>query len=362
LSKWLAAIVAAAISAWACGAVAQHGTPIDDALPVIAVIVTAIAALTFPAIELAVPLLIGGEIVIADERLRLLWFGLVLGIAFGAALFGIRDSGFAIQTAAESRIPNPESRSIAITIGAIVLLRWIPLRNVLVLRELVLLAIAIAIVAALRWRATGVAIAVAAAVFTPAFPLRTLGFPIAVLIAAAILRQVGMPRLRGDVLASFAICVMLLFFAWSGVFARALPLALTGLPQKTARTPIRMALAPGQSITLDVPPNAHALVVSGANIARVRRGTMAGTIGATVVRVGDIADWGFLRREHFYASRNTLPPSPAGELRDYGQSAWVDGAARVAIPRNARTLRVSAAANLPSNARLQIESFELVSR
>jgi len=99
----------AIISAWACGAVAQYGTPIDSALPVIAVIITIVAAISFPAVQLAVPLLMGGEIVIADERLRLIWLGLVIGVAFGAALLSNLD------------VP----RALILTVCSIVLLRWI---------------------------------------------------------------------------------------------------------------------------------------------------------------------------------------------------------------------------------------------
>ncbi|HSP35779.1 MAG TPA: hypothetical protein VLU46_15815, partial [Thermoanaerobaculia bacterium] len=238
MSRWPAAVVAAAISAWACGVAVQYGTPVDAALPAIAVIVTAVAAVTFPAIQLAVPLLIGGEIAIADERLRLLWFGLVIGVAFGAALLvEIRDSRFEIRGSYESRISNLQSRVAVITIAAILLLRWIPLRNVLVIRELLLIAIAVAIVAAMRWSTIGVAIAVAVALFTPAVPLRTLAFPIIDLLVcvAARFSASASALKRAAPLGSFSVCVMLLFFAWSGVFARALPLALRGLPRVTPR-------------------------------------------------------------------------------------------------------------------------------
>ena len=79
LSKWIPAIIAAVVSAYAAAVVTQHATPVDNALPLIAVIITIVAAFSHPAIQVAVPLLIAGEIVIADERLRLLWFGVVIG-------------------------------------------------------------------------------------------------------------------------------------------------------------------------------------------------------------------------------------------------------------------------------------------
>ena len=154
LSSYVTTIVAAVISAFACGVVAQYGTPIDTALPLIAVIITIVAAISTPAIQLAVPLLMGGEILIADERLRLLWFGLVIGLVFAAALF--RADGFL--------------RAAILTISAIVLLRWIPMSNVVIWREALLMALALLIVAALQPSRLGVPVAVAVALFTPMFP------------------------------------------------------------------------------------------------------------------------------------------------------------------------------------------------
>ncbi len=229
MSKWLTPVIAAAISARACGVVAQYGTPVDDALPLIAVIITAVAAVTHPAVQLAVPLLIAGEIAVADERWRLLWFGLVLAIAFA----------FEPQR-------HREHRALVKTIAAILLLRWIPLHDVMPVRELILIALALSIVALLQWTTIGIAIAAGVALFTPAIPLRTFAFPVAVLTVLIVLRIAAMPRLRAEWLGSTALAVMLLFFAWSGVVARALPLALRGLPVTTPRVDVRMALAPGQ--------------------------------------------------------------------------------------------------------------------
>jgi len=217
----------------------------------------------------------------------------------------------------------------------------------------------------LRWTAAGVAIAVAVALFTPLIPLRTIGLPLAVLAAVVILRAFDLPMIRFDVAASLLLALMLTFFAWSGVFARATSFAIRGLPSATRREPVRMALAPGQSIDLDVPADATAVIVSGANISKLRPGTLAGSINNMPIRIGDVADWGFLRREYFYGSRNRVPDDPAGELRDYGQNAWIDGAARFPIrgPKpEARGLRIKADSHLPAAARLQIDAFELVNR
>ena len=346
LSKWITTTIAAAISAYACGVVAQYGTPIDSALPLIAVIVTIAAAVSTAGVQLAVPLLILGEIAIPDERLRLLWFGVVIGCAFAAALL------FA------ATFP----RAATLTVCAIVLLRWIPLTNVTIWREALLIGIALLIVYVLHATPAGVAIAAAVALFTPLIPLRTLIFPMAVLIVLALLRAIGMPELRATVAASFAMGVMLLFFAWSGVFARALPVTLGGFPVNGPREPMRMALAPGETIVVEAPPGASAVILSGANIARLRAGTLVGSIDRIPLRVGDVADWGFLRRDQFYASNKAIPVNPAGVLRGYGQSAWIDGAARFPIPRGARRIVITADRGLPREARLQIDAFELVSQ
>ncbi len=352
LSKWIPAIIAAVVSAYAAAVVAQYATPIDSALPLIVVIVTIVAALSHPAIQVAVPLLIGGEIAIADERLRLLWFGTVIGAAFAAATLCHPDP---------ERQRRGGTRAVVVAVSAIVLLRWIPLKTVVIWREVLLIAIVLLILAALRGTAAGVALAVAVALFTPLIPLRTIGFPLAVLVVVVVLRAFDFPVLHFDVAASLSLALMLTFFAWSGVFARATSFAIRGLPSATPREPIRMALAPGQSVNLDVPADANAVILSGANISRLRPGTIAGSINNVPIRIGDVADWGFLRREYFYGSRNRVPNDPAGELRDYGQNAWIDGAARFPI-RKDRSLHIAADPHLPATARLQIDAFEVVNR
>ena len=342
--KWLAAIVAGALSASACVVVVRFPTPIDHALTFLAIAITILAWVTHPAIQLAVPLLIGGEIAIADERLRLLSFGVVLALAFGFALCH-----------SERSEESGRWRAALITIVAIMILRWIPFHEVRVWRELLLLIIAVAIIYALRGTPLAIAIAVATALFTPLIPLRTIGYAIVVLILAAIVRT----RIEARVVASLTVATMLVFFAWSGVFARATLLALRGLPRSTPRAPLRMALAAGETVRLDVPADATAVILSGANVARLRPGTMIGAIDNKPIRIGEVSDWGFLRRAEHHASRNRMPQNPAGELRDYGQSAWIDGAARFPVRQS---VTVSAAKTLPRDARLQIESFELVKR
>jgi hypothetical protein len=339
MTAWL---ISAALSAYACRLAAYHSTPIDQALPVIAVAVTAVAWATYPAVMVAVPMLIAAEIAIPDEGMRLLAFGLILAAVFAASF--------------RSRVP------VVIAITAIVLLRWIPLASVLVFRELFLLAAAAAIVVVLGSTPFAVAVAVITALVTPAVPLRTLALPLLVLFVAVLARFFGMPRFRLTWPSAVIVAFAMLFFAWSGIAARAFPYFLKPPGPELPRQWIGEALPAGARLTLWVPENATALIVSGANVPKLRRGALLGTVAGTAVRVGDAADWGYMRREQFFGARNPLPRDPAGRIRDYGYAAWVDGAGRVPLPRGARTVVVTGAASLPDGASLQVEAFELMPR
>lgn len=334
--------LAAAIAAWAATLVVRYPTPIDEALPFIVVVLTVVAAITHPAVQLSVPLLLVGEIVVADEHLRLLLFGLMIAIAFfWPILWG------------------PRPTSIPLCIFAILLLRWIPLDQVLIGRELLILAFSAATVALLRFTPLAIAIATAAALFTPAVPLRTLILPAGVMIVAALLRVLPLPPVRLPVTSASAVAVLMFFFAWSGAFARALPIMLRGGPPLMTRVPVSLALPAGASADVDIPDNGRGLILSGANIPRLEGGTVLGVIqpGGIVVRVGDIADWGALRREHYYNSRNPLPQRPGGLVRGYGQTAWIDASGRIKVRPGRVT--VTADRNLAPGAKLQIDAIEL---
>jgi hypothetical protein len=341
--KSLAWIVSAALSAYACSLAVHHPTPVDQALPLMAVLVTVLAWATYPAVMVAVPMLIAAEIAIPDEGMRLLVFGLIWS---AAACCRFQSGG---------KPPH----SMAIAVVCIVLLRWIPLSNVLIARELFLLALALAIVLVLGSTPFAIAAGVITALITPAVPLRTLLLPLAVLAVAIAARTFGMPRLRLTLPSTIAVGFAMLFFAWSGIVARAFPYFWKQATPERMRIGIHDAVAPGQTRTWPVPENAQALIVSGANVPRFRRGTLLGTINGTPVRIGDAADWGYMRRDHYFGARNPLPRDPAGKIRDYGYAAWVDGAGRVPLPRGARTITVTADARLPQDASLQVEAFEL---
>jgi hypothetical protein len=127
---------------------------------------------------------------------------------------------------------------------------------------------------------------------------------------------------------------------------------------------------------IDIPAHVrHAVVtMSGGQMARLKRGRIIGTIEATDTRgrtmttrqitIGDVADFGFGRREQFFASRNPLPRFSPGEIRDYGANAWLWGAGRTAIasPADFASLRIIAAPNLPHDAHLQIDTVEFPAR
>jgi hypothetical protein len=345
---WVAWPLSILVCWFAMERVIRFDTPVDAALPMIALLLMAVAWATDWWIAAFVPLLAVAEIVSADERVRLLSLGVVVAAVFVAGLaFCERAPGIL--------------RSIVVTVAAVMILRWIPLADVSVLRETVMLAIAAAIAAVLGGGPLAIAIAVLSALFTPLIPLRTVVLPLAVLGLSLTARIFGMRRPRLQFVALLLLAAPLILFAWSGVVARALPVVWRGLPQKQARFMVNAALAPGQGIDLEVPAGARALIVSGANVPRMRRGAQLGVIepGHRVVTIGDAADWGALRREHFYGSRNPLPADPAGSLHGYGYSTWIDGAGRIALAPSTKRVRVVAAPNLPPGASLQVEGFEV---
>jgi hypothetical protein len=387
--RWIAA---AALSALACHVAVHHATPIDRALPFLAVVVTFLARRSYSALMLAVPLLILTQILFPEESTRLLALGVVVAAAFAIALAGggreIAPHPNPLPTAMKpprgegtrerdgsredqiSRAFSQRARwakahrstgvMIGIAVAALLVLRWIPFSNVQLGRELFLFAFAAATVAVLGGTPFAVVVAVITALATPAVPQRTLILPLAVLFVAALARLFGMPRIRLTWLSTIVLAFVMLFFAWSGIVARAFPYFLRRATPPVPRTIIAEALPPNRTITYDVPDGARAIILSGANVARFRRGALMGRIepGGIVVRIGDVADWGYMRRDHFYGAHNPLPREAAGKIREYGYMAWLDGAGRVLLPRGVRRIRVTAAATLPADASLQVEGFE----
>jgi len=369
--RWL---LTAAIAAYACFLAVHHATPVDRALPFLAVIVTLIAARSYPSLMLAVPMLILAEIAVLNERTRLLAFGVIVAAVFFVAMHpssGLRPPSPLVEG---RRLHNmslvafappqrgeggrrPDEGSVTFALSAILILRWIPFSEVRIGRELFLLAIAAVIVLILDRTPFAMAVAILVVFFTPAVPLRTLLVPIAVLLIALLAKIFGMPKISLRWPSVVAVAFVLVFFAWSGVVARAFPYFFKRAKPDFTRTMVT-ALAANETLTLDVPLGATSLVVSGANVARMTRGTPLGTLDSHPIRIGDAADWGYLRRDHFYGTRNPLPRDPAGRLRGHGYAAWVDGAGRVPLPPRARVVRITADANLPRGASLQVEGFQ----
>jgi hypothetical protein len=398
--------ISGAVSAAACAVVAVHGaTPVDRALPWIAVIVAIIAASAGERnVFCAVPLLVAAEVTIPNEHLRLLTFGAIVAAAF---------------VAAAARAIN-----LPLVAAGVLLLRWIPLQEISLWRELVILGGVLALFVAMRSRsAVALTIALAVALVTPAVPARMTVFPWIV----AALALVPNPLLVGILIVCGAFArysnaplwflaaaamlvpyaarsrvalpvivvgiVILMLFPWSGIAARAFPLPISLMalaavlavalfgetaslvagaagaamllfvplaPAAQSAKPIGIALAANQSYTIALPPETKSATValSGANVSSLRAGTLVGRVNDREVRIGDIADFGFMRREHFHASRNNLPRRPVWDFRDYGQFAWLYGAGRITIDHPPSALRVTAAPTLPPAARLEIESIE----
>jgi len=346
----------------------SRGTPVDHALPFVGVVIVFLAWRCGAAIEIAVPLLVVASIALPDEHARLLAFGIIVAGAFAAA------------------VPRAE-----VMIAAVLLLRWIPLSNVEPFRELIVLLGALAVfyggqaLLPVLGRGTQIAGAVAVALVTPTHPGKALLYPflvaaivfvarsvpvalgtiVAMLAAAHFARAEHAPlwiaaavAVAAPLLASYArlaVVALLLLWPWSGIVARALPNFFWAKP--APRQVVGAALAASQSIDVGVPPGTkRALIVaSGANVARFKKDRVIGTVNGTPIRIGDVADFGFLRREQFFSARNPLPRRPVADIRGYGHAAFLYGAGFIEVPP-AETLHISAAQDLPPSARLQVES------
>jgi MFS family permease len=365
----------AAVTAFASHFVV-HGlaTPIDRALPLVVIVISicALAAQRFPApFQIAILLLFLPPMFLADEHTRLLAYGVMGAGAFAFAL-----------AVAPAEIEN----ALVLTVAGVVLLRWIPFAQISVWRELVVLAGAIALITIGRLKP---AAALMVVLVTPIVPARMILFPFLVAVLAA----VPIPRIA--IAAAFAIaapfarysigvlCVaaaiallwsettllnvpayaaaigLFALWPWSGVVARALPPFLVAEPASNAK-PVWIALARSQSFDIQAPPDARAITITAslANGASLPEGRVVGMAGSRQIAIGDVADFGFLRREHFFASHNRPPRTPLADVKDYGAAAWLHAAGRIRMPLAGSTLRVTAAPDLPPAVRLQIETVE----
>jgi len=307
-------------------------TPIDRALPVVIAI---LAILFFTAkgtkgtkgfVSFVVILL--PPLFFRDEHTRLLAYGVVVAIAMALAA---RDD-------------------IVYVIAGVALLRWIPFGDVIIWRELFVLAGAIAIYFASR----SALLAIAAALFTPIFPGKAMLIPFLVALILVFLPKIRVPAV--------AACALFILWPWSGLMARVLVPLMSAEPQPETSKPVWIALQRGESVSIETPPNAREVTItaSGANAERLRKGTLMGTVEGKPIAIGDIADFGYTRREQFFRSRNPSPKRPIDDIKGYGASAWLHtaGLITVHVPRGTKSIRIAAAPDLPPNTRLQIEAVD----
>jgi hypothetical protein len=378
------------------------------------------------AIECGLPLLAAAIVVFPDQRMRFFACGVIVAVAFAGAALVAREGWLLV-------------------IAGVALLRWVPLRDVEVWRELVVLAGALALYAAVhpsrsegsteRSRFQSFATSIAVPPMTPRFARNELPL-IAVLAVAAVTavhpgkaaliplvlagicvgagfsRHTGADRLKPVaphiraivagaliiatpfarwslvpilITATFALlvpylgklrplayAVALALFAmwpWSGIVARALPAVGRFEPPIGPVRVVGWALARGEEATLAIPRTRHVIVnASAAGAEHLPAGTLVGTIEAGTctrsVRIGDVADFGFTRRPHFFFARNPLPRITRADIRGYGATAWLHGAGAIGVACGGdfASLRIRADAALPPGAKLQIESIELPAR
>jgi len=359
----------------------------------------------------AVPLLIAAEVTIPGEHLRLLAFGFIVAAAFVAA--AAREINLPLVAAGVLLLRWIPLQEISwwremIVLGGVLAL-FVAIRSRTPLALTIALAVALVtpavparmivypwIVAALVLLPQPATrnpqpLLIAAQLVAGAFarystaPLWFLGAA-ALLVPYAARTRVALPVIVVGI-------VILILFPWSGIAARAFPLpislialiamlavALVGetaslvagaagaallfcvplAPPPQMPRPIGIALAANQSYTIELPVETKLAVVavSGANVSSLTPGTIVGRVNDRDLRIGDIADFGFMRREHFHTSRNALPHDPVWDFRGYGQAAWLYGAGRITIDHPPGALRVTAAPALPAAARLEIESVE----
>ena len=271
-----------------------------------------------------------------DEHTRLLAYGIIAAILFAIAAWRAE-----------------EDEQLALVVCGVLLLRWIPFADVVIWREALILIGVIAVFAA----SESVLAALAVAAITPAFPARWIMLPFLAAIVFMILPSIELPKwLRVPVYA--AAIALFAMWPWSGIVARALPAFLRSQPAPAGARPMWIALAPGESVSIDTPQDVRkiTMIASAANASRLREGTLMGTVNGKPIRIGDIADFGYTRREQFMRSRTAAPRRPINDVKGYGQSAWLHTASLIDVPSMGGMLRVTAARELPSVTRLQIEA------
>jgi hypothetical protein len=331
-------------------------------------------------IELAAPLIVCAWMFLPDDRSR--W--LAIGIITAVALSFVDDW-------------------LALIVG-VALVRWIPWQDVVIWRELIVTAGIGACWGAgvLAGRSAGVSTAlipIAVAVVTPAYPAKGLFFPFVVAacmllplpfrlaLSALFLAAIALARYSFEpmlVVAASACAwplleviptvpraaavALLALWPWSGVLARSLPAFLRSEPRATGRKDIWQAARVPATVSVEVPEGTRSitLTASAGDAMHLWPGSALGHVafldsgGRATTRdltIGDVADFGFMRREHFLTAHNAPARLPVADVRGFGASAWLYGAGRVVLhpPRDARELRIIP---LRPGIAIQVESLE----
>lgn len=127
-------------------------------------------------------------------------------------------------------------------------------------------------------------------------------------------------------------------------------------------------LAAGESVTLDLPAGARGLRirVAGGNVAGLDAGVVVGVAHvqpgneSLELRIGDFADWGSNRREHFLSANNPRPMYPAGRANETGRQAFLSGTGVVRMRvENPSRVTIEALPSIGANGRLLIEAVEV---
>jgi hypothetical protein len=141
-----------------------------------------------------------------------------------------------------------------------------------------------------------------------------------------------------------------------------------------AWSPAIAVLGPGESATFhpEAGPRLE-MAMSGGNVARLRRGTVLGTLDLIDVRgngyrrqivAGEISDWAAFRRGEYWRAENGLPAVPNGPIEGHGANAYAVGAGRIEaeIPAGIATVRVSVSQDLPPASRLHVDAMRVSGR
>lgn len=129
-----------------------------------------------------------------------------------------------------------------------------------------------------------------------------------------------------------------------------------------------LRLTSGQSVSIELPSGVTAvrLELSGGNVAGLGRGASVGRVllepsgEVRELRIGDFADWGVGRRQHFLSANNPRPLVPTGAIFDEGREAFRSGGGLVRFEVSAPTrLTIEALPAIGEKGRLTIESVEV---